>query len=465
MIATLRAPGRREALAGLAAGIYAALVALTPGIGAKAVLCAPLIAIPLAWPILRTPRAWLALFFACALLLPPLPIQLGDSGPHIALLFAAAGLLIGLLRLSEWRFEIDWLAGSILVLVAIILASVAMALIYSGFAIAAASFARVLLMGISAYVFLYVGQGPGRMQAAQGFRWIRWLFWAAALSALFACVDFYYQFPAPAGYEQQFIWLDTGVFRRAQGVFYEASTLGNLCAFFLVMIAVALFRPRRADSFSLFSLLAGGSALAVALVLSYSRASVINLAVAMVVLVWFHRDRIRWRRLTLAAAFLIAGLALLGAASPIFSAAYWQHLGTVFQFFSESPDTVLSGRVQSWQTLVAFLASHPLHMLAGVGYKTLPYSDFIGTTAIGDNTYLTLLAETGILGLAAVVLLNAAILVRAYRAARSADDLRSFCGIWMLCFWSGQAVQMFSADLLTYWRILPVYFFVLALAV
>ena len=34
----------------------------------------------------------------------------------------------------------------------------------------------------------------------------------------------------------------------------------------------------------------------------------------------------------------------------------------------------------------------------------------------------------------------------------------------MLCFWAGQCVQMFSADLLTYWRILPVYFFVLALA-
>ena len=85
-----------------------------------------------------------------------------------------------------------------------------------------------------------------------------WLFWTASLSALFACVDFYYQFPAPAGYEQQFIWLETGVFRRAQGVFYEASTLGNLCAFFLVMIAVALFRPRRAQSFSPFALLAGG---------------------------------------------------------------------------------------------------------------------------------------------------------------------------------------------------------------
>jgi len=245
MIAARRAPGRTEMLAGLAVGIYAALVALAPGFNAKAVLCVPLIAVPIAWPILRTPRAWLALFFAAALLLPPLPIRLGDSGPHIALLFAAAGLLIGLLRLSEWRFEIDPLAGSILAFVAIILASVALALIYSGWPIAAASFARVLLLGISAFVFLYVASGPGRMQAAQGFRWIRLLFWAASLSALFACVDFYLQFPAPAGFEQQFIWLETGVFRRAQGVFYEASTLGNLCAFFLVMAAVALFRPRR----------------------------------------------------------------------------------------------------------------------------------------------------------------------------------------------------------------------------
>jgi O-antigen ligase len=100
-----------------------------------------------------------------------------------------------------------------------------------------------------------------------------------------------------------------------------------------------------------------------------------------------------------------------------------------------------------------------------VGYKTLPYSDFIGATAVGDNTYLTLLVETGVVGLAAVIALNGAILVYAYRAARSASPLRSFCGTWMACFWTGQVVQMFSADLLTYWRVLPVYFFVLALAV
>lgn len=464
MIAASQAPGRREALVGVALGIYATLAALAPGIALKAILCAPLVAVPLIWYLLRAPRAWLAAFFASALLLPPLPIHLGDSGPHIALLFALAGMFIGFLRLAEWRLQVDSLSASTLALVAVALASLALALIYSGFLIAAASFARVILLGISVYVFLYIRSGPGRMEAAQGFHWIRLLFYAAALTAAFACVDFYYQFPAPAGYEQQFIWVDTGVFRRAQGIFYEASTLGNLCAFFLEMIAVALFRPRKGQSLPLGALLGGAVALAGALILSYSRGSLVNLAVALVVLFWFYRDRFRWRRVAIGAGAAAACIALLAVFSPVFSAAYWGRVSVSFQFLSESPNVILSGRVQSWQTLMQFLATHPWHALLGVGYKTLPYSDFIGTTAVGDNTYLTLLAETGLLGLCAVIALNCAILIRSYRAARSDDDLRSFCGTWMLCFWAGQTVQMFSADLLTYWRILPVYFFVLALA-
>jgi O-antigen ligase len=94
----------------------------------------------------------------------------------------------------------------------------------------------------------------------------------------------------------------------------------------------------------------------------------------------------------------------------------------------------------------------------------LPYSDFIGAKAVGDNTYLTSLMETGIAGLFAVVALNIAILVCGYQASRSSDAVRSFAGMWMFCFWAGETVQMLSGDLLTYWRVLPVYFFVLALA-
>jgi len=73
--------------------------------------------------------------------------------------------------------------------------------------------------------------------------------------------------------------------------------------------------------------------------------------------------------------------------------------------------------------------------------------------------YLSLLVETGVAGMAALVWLNVAIL-RA--AARSAP--RGFYGLWMLCFWAGQTVQLASGDLLTYWRVLPVYAWILALA-
>ena len=103
MIPAVRAKYPRQMLVGAAFGLYAALAALAPGWGGKALLCAPRIVIPLAWFILRTTSGWLALFLAGARMAPPLPSKLGDSGPHIALLFAAAGLWIGLARLSEWR--------------------------------------------------------------------------------------------------------------------------------------------------------------------------------------------------------------------------------------------------------------------------------------------------------------------------------------------------------------------------
>ena len=456
---------RRHIFLGAGLGVYAAAIAVAPGVGMKAALSIPLVMIPLAWWILGSFNRWLTLFFLAALILPPLPVALGDSGPHVALLFAGAGVLMGLIGISAWRVAMDALAVSLLTLFAILLGSVAMAAIYSGFLVAAGSLARVALFGISIYVFLYVRSGPGLALRALPFSTVRLLFGAAAASALFACVDFYYQFPAPAGYGPQFIWLDSGVFRRAQGFFYEASTLGNLCACFLLMIAVALFRPRQERPLPAAALLAGGAALAAALVLSYSRASLVNLGAGLTVLVWLHRKRIRPGK-------ALAGATILGCAAAlilarffaVFAEAYWLRISASTQYLTEAPNMVLSGRIASWTRLLDFLLAHPWHLLLGVGYKTLPYSDFIGATAIADNTYLSMLAETGVLGLAAVIAMNVAILTAARRASHHPNPQRSFCGTWMLCFWTGQAVQMLSADLLTYWRVLPVYFCILALA-
>ena len=433
--------------------VWAAAIAVAPTLPSKAALLAPAILVPLLWWSLQNPARWLALFFLSALLLSPLPIPLGDSGPHPSMLFAALGLFAGLLWLTEWQVVPTSLNAAFATLFGVLLASVAAAAIYSGGIAAAGSTARVLLFGISVYIFFYAAYGPGRQ--ADPMRSVRLLYWVAAAAALFACIDFYFQLPAPAGYGPQFVWLDSGVYRRAQGLFYEASTLGNFCAFFLVMIAVAFTRPRAESPVSRKALLAGGALFFAALVLSFSRASLLNVAVALAVLMWCNRRRVRLARVAVLAA---AGALLTWWIFPVFAQMYWLRLSITAEYLFTRTEGVLSGRVASWHTLVAWVAANPWQALFGIGYKTLPYTNFLGNPVVADNMYLSLLVETGVVGVATLLWLNIAILRTAARRSNT------FFGMWMLCFWAGQSVQMASGDLLTYWRVLPVYFLILALA-
>jgi O-antigen ligase len=451
----------RQAAAGLLLGTCSAVMAIVPGWQVKVGIALLLLTAPIALWLLHTPHRWLAAFIVSAWILPPLPVHLGDSGPHVALLIALGGLLAGVLRLPEWRFQLDRLTSVLLAFFAVLLASSALAAIYSGPTLAVASFARVLLFGISVYTFLYVRNGP--FIVTPGFT--RTLFLAAVASSAIACLDFYFQFSAPAGFGAQFIWLDGAVFRRAQGVFYEASTLGNVCVFILDMIVVALFASREMCPLPRWVLALGGVPLIAALILSYSRASAVALGVGIAVLMWLRRESIPVRRYVLFA--VVVGAAcygLLVAFVPTFAQNYWLRLYSSVRYFGVAPDAVLSGRLQSWQALVGFLATHPWHALVGIGYKTLAYSDFTGAPTIADNAYLSSLVETGILGLVLLISLNVIILRYAYRAAKSDARETRFYGSWMLCFWAGEVIQMLSGDLLTYWRVLPAYFCILALA-
>jgi O-antigen ligase len=312
----------------------------------------------------------------------------------------------------------------------------------------------VLLFGVSIYVFFYSAYGPGRHAPAM--RGVRLLYWAAVAAALFACVDFYFQFPAPAGFGPQYVWLDSGVYRRAQGLFYEASTLGNFCAFFLAMIAAAFTRPREESPLPRAALCAGGAVFLAALVLSFSRASLVNLAVSIAVLLWRNRRRMRLARVVAPA---VGGALLTWWIFPTFVETYWTRLFFSAEYLFTRTEGVLSGRVDSWRTLAGWMEANPWQAMFGIGYKTLPYTNFLGNPVVADNMYLSLLVETGVVGVAALVWLNIAILRAAARRAHG-----SFFAMWMLCFWAGQTVQFASGDLLTYWRVLPVYFWVLALA-
>lgn len=446
-------------------GVYAAAIAAMPSPAMALAWSAPALAIPAVFWILCGANRWLWSFFFSALLLPPLPFALGDSGPHVALIFAMLGLVAGAVRMEGWILPRGLLAFALVVFFLVLLLSSALAVLYSGLAIAAGSLARVLLFGIAVYVFFYSVRGGAVNADEDCMRGARRLYWFAVLSAAFACIDFYYQFPAPSGYGPQFIWLESGIYRRAQGVFYEASTLGNVCAFFLVMIAAALLRRKRDRPLSTASLAIGAPIFFAALILSYSRASLLNLCVAFVALLYLERARLRISRILAVAMCCVAAGTL--AAFALFREVTWSYVLRVAysgSFFSQ-PESVLSGRVANWRTIAAFLADHPWHAILGLGYKTLPYSNFAGRTVIADNMYLSLLAETGIVGLAAFGLLNVAILRSAWRAARRQDSTRSFFGAWIFCFWIGQLFQMLSGDLFTYWRVLPLYFWALALAV
>src|SRR5207302_9462472 len=166
---------------------------------------------------------------------------------------------------------------------------------------------------------LSASQGPDRQDQVATRNSARWLFWIAVAAAAFGCVDFVFQLPAPAGFEPQCLSLESGVYRRAQRLFYEASTLGNFCVFFLVMAGVSLAEPRARRFVRTPVLCVGAVLLAGAMLLSFSRASVLAAALAFMTLTILERHRLRghWHRHRGLAALMVmarvAGVCLAAA--------------------------------------------------------------------------------------------------------------------------------------------------------
>ncbi len=447
----------------VALGLLVAAIAVVPSPLTKVLLLAPFIVAPFCWWVLVQSHRWLFVFLPALIVLPPLPIHLGDSGPHPALIFLCFGLLSAAIHIRPWKSVAGPLGFLLSGFTAVLLLSVITAAANSGLEVAFGSLSRVFLFAIAPFVFFF-SVGSSALSDRRVLSFTKWLFRAGVLAALFACADFYFQFPTPAGFGPQFVWLDEGVFRRAQGLFYEASTLGNFCAFFLVMVLVALRRRSSEAVVSRLELTLGAVVFATALIFSYSRGSLLNLFSAALALALLNR-KVFGR----SAAFFIACAALCPALVyvlfPAFAESYLSRLSQSLAFIWSTPNGVLSGRVDSWQQLVRFLLDEPWRVFVGIGYKTLPYSNLVGSAVIADNTYLSLLIEAGIGGLLVFVLLNAEILRRSLQAFRSASRQQSFFGEWMFCFWIGELAQMFSGDLITYWRLLPLYFWVLAMAV
>jgi hypothetical protein len=365
-----------------ALGGYAAAVALLPFPESLVAAAIPL-ALAFVWLLFLLPHLWLIVFLGSAILLPPLPISLGDSGPHVSMALAAIGGLIGLSQLGRWRMPSGGPAIAMAALLGVMFISLLAAALYSRLTIAASSLARTLLFGVSVYVYWYLTAGPGRNCVRVSFAWTRIIFAVAAASAAIACLDFYFQLPPINGFAPQFVWLDSGVFRRAQGMFYEASALGNFCAFFLVMIAIALVQKREDSPLPRLWLIGGACLFTTALVFSYSRASIVNAAVALLALAILRRGAAFPIRAAMLLGLTLAGAALaLYELRPEFLDLYSRRLSGSLTSFFASPEGVLSGRVSNWERLLEFAAQNPQHVLFGIGYKTLPYTTSWGNPSL-----------------------------------------------------------------------------------
>ena len=461
-------------------GVLAGLLALAVDVPASAALAAA-VAGGIFWLfLLQHPRAWIPLFLALALLLPPFPVIFaGQEVPvHPASLLFALAVPVMMIRGSGCQlrprpagwWNRDSLSLSFLLFLAVLLFSTGLSFLYSGTGLGFESLLRWLLLTQGFAAFAWISYGPeGEVPSESAV--VKLLLVLALGSAVFALVDFIYQFLPTVRFSEQYIYLLEGPRRRAQGVFYDAGALGNFCALLLTLIAsLGLGEGTRRLGVSRALVWLPAPALAVALVVSFSRGAILNLVAAFAALAWLHGRRLLgWRTVAVTAgaagsALLAAGLLVAGLAPNITQPFFLRLEFSALQFFA-SPNEVLSRRLETWRFLLSFIAERPQHFLLGIGYKTLPYVSFFGRPLVADNMYLSLLAETGVLGLVAFLLLSLLLLLRTYRMSRSSDFVLATLGAFLFAGWLGEMVQMLSSDTLTYWRVTPVYFVLLGLAV
>jgi O-antigen ligase len=291
---------------------------------------------------------------------------------------------------------------------------------------------------------------------------VKFLLCVATIAALYGIIDFYLPVPIPHPFADQYIYLKGENIRRAQGIFYEASSFGNMCAFFLSLSIVVLYSLARKLSLfrqSLLCLMIG--IFTTALFLSYSRGSWANVFVTLAVFLWVQRKL--QVRSVICVILLIGGFIFLvflfspEIASNFFS---WR-LGALSELWSD-PNFATSGRWETWIKLGGFFADHPWLLLFGIGYKTLPYTNLIGKNLIADNGFISLSFETGVLGLAAFIWLNVTLLKSLYRTSRHPLLTLRLYGSFLFAFWCGEMVQMLTGDIFTYWRNVIIFFTLIA---
>jgi O-antigen ligase len=137
-------------------------------------------------------------------------------------------------------------------------------------------------------------------------------------------------------------------------------------------------------------------------------------------------------------------------------------LGSLSLLLSD-PNSASSGRYNVWTQIFSILYQFPHYFLMGIGYKTLPFTRLFGQEIVADNGFLSLLLETGILGLGGFLVFLNSTFKSFWKLSKSSNPVISFWAALLFAFWCGQCVQLLAADAYTYWRNMVVYVSLMAL--
>ena len=411
------------------------------------------------------PMVFVAVFLIILEIFPPLYLaRLGDRPLYLSFFILPVGFLIVICRLPDLHFTWDPLAKGLASFLAGTACSLPFAWWLSGARTGTESLSRWLLLSQIGLVYFLIRGGGRRVEARIEHAIIPLMFLAAGISAAYGIVDFFWPISLPHPPLNQFIWLDATILRRAQGVFYESLNFANFCGVFLVVAAAALLTKReRYLGLPRWLLVSFMAILSLAVLVAFARSTWAATLVAILVFS-FQSRLIRVRRVAVILLALGVPLVLLWTFFP----ELWRYFLDVrvrrlAGLFSD-PNLTSSGRFETWLRLLEIMRENPQYLVFGIGYKTLTFTRLFHDEMIADNGYLSLLLETGAIGLGSFLLLSAAIMKTFSRLAREGNDSVAFWSALMLAIWCGELVQLVAVDAYTFWRNMVVLVALMALA-
>jgi O-antigen ligase len=449
--------GSRIALTGAAIllGVFVARHGATPAFAAGMVV---LIAYAsFAVLSILEPLLFVAAFLVALEIFPPLYFaRSGDQPLYLSCFLLPVGFLVIVSRFRDMHFAWDPLAKGLVCFLACTACSLPFAAWLSGPQAGWGSLARWLLLSQTALVY-FLTRGGARWQEARTERaFYPLLYLAAGLSAGYGIVDFIWPVPLPHPALDQFIWLDATALRRAQGVFYESLSFANFCGFFVVLGSAAIISKRESYlRLPRWLLIVFTVVLSLAVLVAFSRSTWVAVAVALAVFS-FQSKLINARRAAVLLLALGVPLVLLWTFSPDL----WRYfvevrVGHLAELLSD-PDFATSGRFGTWLHVLDIIRQHPEYLAFGIGYKTLSFTRLFHGSIIVDNGFLSLLVETGIVGLAGFLIFSEAILKTFYRLAQQETGAVAFWAALMFALWCGEMVQLMAVDAYTFWRAMSI---------